>query len=78
MYNFKRNFFMNYTYRNTTQLLIIYNNNNNNHIILITIYLMNQIYIVYYMYIYSRKNITQLIINKNQKHNISINQINFD
>ena len=30
------------------------------------------------MYIYSRKNITQLIINKNQKHNISINQINFD
>ena len=44
MYNFKRNFFMNYTYRNTTQLLIIYNNNHH-HIILITIYLMNQIYI---------------------------------
>ena len=51
MYNFKRNFFMNYTYINTTQLLIIYNdsnnNNNNNHIILITIYSINQIYLVH-------------------------------
>ena len=43
---------MNYTYINTTQLSIIYNNNNNNnnnnnHKKLLTIYLINQIYIVY-------------------------------